>query len=152
MHVSGQGADVGVGDPSGADPHRVRVGFEPDERDPGADSRVGGDQLAGSAAVPGAVAEHHVHLLRLIEPHRDPVREQVPDGQHVLARVLQRGDHAVAHRPALGGQGGQRGHDPVLELAVGLVGGQERDLIDQHHGERVLERWGCGPAAARRTG
>ena len=134
----GQRADVGIRDPSGADPHRIRVSLQPDERHPGAGRRVRGDQLAGRAAVPGAVAEHHVHLLGFIEPHRDPVREQVPDGQHVLARVLQRGHHAVADRPALGGQGGQRGHDPVLEVAVGLVGGQERDLIDQHHGERVL--------------
>jgi hypothetical protein len=45
----------------------------------------GEDQLAGRAAVPGAVAEHHIHLLGFIEPHGDPVGERVPDGQHVLA-------------------------------------------------------------------
>ena len=137
-YLGRHGPDVGVADPSGADPHRVGVGFEPDERHPGADGGVGGDQFAGRAAIAGAVAEHHVHLLGLIQPHRDPVREQVPDTQHVLARVLQRGHHAVADRPALRRQGGQRGHDPLAELAVPLVGGQERDLIDQHHHERVI--------------
>ena len=161
--AGGHGADVGVGDPSGADPYRVGVGFNPDERHPGAGGGVGGDQLAGRAAVPGAVAEHHVHLLGFIEPHGDPVGEQVPDGQHVLARVLQGSDHAVADRAALGGEGGQGGHDPLAELAVGLVGGQERDLIDQDHGERVLpgrgvvslpsgERRRRGPACRRRPG
>ena len=134
----GHGPDVGVGDPSGADPYRVGVGFQPDERHPRADRGVGGDQLAGRPAVVGAVAEQHVGLPGLIQPHRDPVREQVPDRQHVLARVLQRGHHAVPDRPALRGQGGEGGHDPLPEFAVRLVGGQERDLIDQHHHERVL--------------
>jgi hypothetical protein len=35
--------------------------------------------FAGRAAVPGAVAEHHVDLLGFIQPHGDPVGEQVPD-------------------------------------------------------------------------
>ena len=87
-------------------PARTRTGsgsdFQPDERHPGAGRRVGRDQFAGGAAVAGTVAEHHVHLLGFIQPHRDPVGEQVADGQHLLARVLQRGDHAVADRPALG--------------------------------------------------
>ena len=98
----------------------------------------GGDLVGQGAAVPGAVAEHHVHLLGLIEPHGDPGGEQVPEGDHVLARVLQRGDHAVADRPALGGQGRQRGLGPFAQVAVGLVGGQERELVDQHHDEREL--------------
>ena len=59
---------------------------------------------------------------------------------HLLARVLQRGHHAVADRPALGRERGERGLDPLSQLPVGLVGGQERHLIHQHHHEREL---GC---------
>jgi hypothetical protein len=61
--------DIRVGHPPGPDPHRIRVRFQPDVGDPGAGGRVGGDQLAGGAAVPGAIAEHHVGLLGLVEPH-----------------------------------------------------------------------------------
>ena len=46
--VGGHGADVVVGDPGGADPHRVGVGFEPDERDPGAGGGIGGDEVGGA--------------------------------------------------------------------------------------------------------
>jgi hypothetical protein len=52
------------------------------------------------------------------------------------------GHHGVAERPALGGQGGQREHDPFLELAVRLVGGQERHLVHQDDRERILDRGG----------
>jgi hypothetical protein len=69
-------------------------------------------------------------LLGFVQPHGDPVGEQVPDAQHVLARILQRSDHAVADRATLRGERGQGVHDSLAHLAVGLVGGQERDLID----------------------
>ena len=138
----GHGVDVVIGDERGPHPHRVGVGFQPDIAHPGARGRVGGDVLAQRAAVVGAVAEHQVHLRRLVQPQRDLVGEQVADVQDLFARVLQRGDDAVADRPALRRQRGQRGEDAFLELAVGLVGGQERHLIDQHHHERV-RRVGC---------
>ena len=76
-------------------------------------------------------------MLGLIEAHGDPVREQVAQGHDLLTRVLQRGHHAEPDRAALGGQGGEGGFDPVPELLVGLVGGQEGDLIDQDHDQRV---------------
>ena len=77
------------------------------------------------------VAEHRVHLFRFIQPHGEPVGEQVPDRQHVLAGVLQRSNDGVADCPPLGGEGGSGVHDPLAQLAVVLAGGQERDLIDQ---------------------
>ncbi len=45
----------------------------------------------------------------------------------------------------MGGEGGERGEDAVLEFAVGLPGGQERDLIDEHHRERIFR---CGGVVA----
>ena len=113
---------------------------------------VGGDLVAERAAVAGAVAEHHVGLGGLIEAQGDLVGEQVADVQDFLARVLQRGDDAVADGAALGGEGGQRGEGAFFEFAVGLVGGQERDLVDQDHDERVLGRRGVVALASRRTG
>jgi hypothetical protein len=78
----------------------------------------------------------------LVQPHRDPVREQVPDRHDLLARVLQRGHHAVAHRPALRRERGQGGLDPLAQLLVGLVGGQERHLVHHDHHEREFDRRG----------
>jgi hypothetical protein len=49
------------------------------------------------------------------------VGEQVPDRQHLLARILQRGDDAVADRPALDGEGGEGGHDPVPQAKETLT-------------------------------
>ena len=103
---------------------------------------VGGNQVGGGATVAGSVAKHHVHLLGLIQPHRDPIGEQVADRHDLLARVLERGDHAVADRPALGRQRRQRRLDPLTGDLVGVVGSQERDLIDQHHHERMLDGGG----------
>ena len=114
--------------------------------------RVGGDLVAQRAAVACAVAEHQVGLGGLVQPQRDLVGEQVADVQDFLARVLQRGDDAVADRAALSGQGGQRGQDALAELAVGLVGGQERDLIDQDHDERVRGGRGVVALAAGEPG
>ena len=68
------------------------------------------------APVAGAVAEDHVHLLRLGQPQPDAGREQVPERQHVLTRVLQRGDHVHADRPALGQQQAEGGLDPVADF------------------------------------
>jgi hypothetical protein len=101
------------------------------------------------AAVPSAVAEHHVDLVGFIQPHRDPGGEQVPQVDHFFARVLQGADHADADRPALAGEGGDRGLSPFAEVAFGLVGGQERQLIDHHDQEREHGRDGerPGPAA-----
>jgi hypothetical protein len=65
-------------------------------------------------------------------------QEEIPDREHFLAGVLQRGHHAVAHRAALRREGGERGHDPLAELAVWLVRGQERDLVQKDHNERVF--------------
>jgi hypothetical protein len=62
------------------------------------------------------------------------------------------GHHGVAERPALGGQGGQREHDPFLELAVRLVGGQERHLVHKDHLERVLSGRGVLAVTAREAG
>jgi len=47
--------------------------------------------------------------------------------------VLERGDHAVADRPSLSRQRRQRRLDPLTGDLAGVVGSQERDLIDQHH-------------------
>ena len=47
--LSGHGPDVLIGHPGGADPHRVGVGFQPDERHPGAGRRVSRDQVRGGA-------------------------------------------------------------------------------------------------------
>ena len=148
----GHGADVVVGDERGPDPHRVGVGLQPDEADARAGRRVGGDLVAQRAAVAGAVAEHQVDLGRLVEAQRDLVGEQVADVEHFLARVLQRGDDAVADRAALGGERGERGEGALAELAVGLVGGQERDLVDQDHDERVLGGRGVVALAAGEPG
>ena len=82
-------------------------------------SRVGRDQLGGGASVAGSVAEDHVDLLGLVQPHGDPVGEQVADGHDFLARVLQRGDHAVPDGAALGGEGGQVGLDPLPQCLSG---------------------------------
>src|ERR1017187_9533943 len=61
----------------------------------------------------------------------DNVGKQVADVQDLFARVLQRGDYAVPDRAALRGEGRYRGEGTFFEFAVGLVGGQERDLIHQ---------------------
>ena len=100
--MDARGLDVLIGQPGGADAYWVRVTFEPDVRDTGAEVGVGADLVGRRAAVAGAVAEHHVGLLGLIEPHSYPAGEQVPDRQHVLARVLECPDDAVADRAALG--------------------------------------------------
>ena len=62
---------------------------------------------------------------------------------------MQRADHAHPDRPALAGQRGDRGLGPLAQVPVGLVGGQERQLVHQHHHERELrgQREGAGPAA-----
>jgi hypothetical protein len=100
--MDAHGLDVLIGRPGGADAYWVRVTFEPDVRDTGAEVWVGADLVGQRAAVAGAVAEHHVGLLGLIEPHSYPAGEHVPDRQHVLARVLECPDDAVADRAALG--------------------------------------------------
>jgi hypothetical protein len=129
------GLDVLIGDPGGADAYWVRVTFELDVRDTGAEVGAGADLVGQRAAVAGAVAEHRVGPLGLIEPHSYPVGEQVPDRQHVLARVLEYPDDAAADRAALGGNGGDRGQRPLAELAVGLVRGVGRNPAESR-------RWG----------
>ena len=57
---------------------------------------------------------------------------------HVLARVLECPDDAVADRAALGGEGGDRGQRPLAELAVGLVHGVGRN---PSRALRVATRW-----------
>ena len=69
-------------------------------------------------------------------------------GYHVLARILQRPDHAHPHRPALAGQRRDGRLSPLAQVAFGLVGGQERQLIDQHDDERVPGRGGEGAGEA----
>jgi len=101
----GHRGDIGIRDPRGADPYRVRVGGQPDVGNSGADRGVGGDPVGQCAAVAGAVAEHHVHLFGFVQAHGDPVGEQVADRHDLFARVLQRSHHAVADRPALGWSG-----------------------------------------------
>ncbi|OPG13840.1 hypothetical protein B1L11_06315 [Microbispora sp. GKU 823] len=87
-----------------------------------------------------AVAEDHVHLLGLVEQECDLDGEQVADVHDLLAGVLECGHDADADRAALGGEDGERGDGPGAEQLVGLVGDQERHLVDEHQGERV----GCG--------
>ena len=128
--------NVGVGDVPGADPHRVRGGLQPHIGHPGADLGQRRDLVGEGAAVAGAVAEHHVDLVGFVQPHGDPGGEQVPQVDHVLARVLQRPDHAHADGAALAGEGGDGGFGAFAEVAFGLVGGQERQLIDDHDQER----------------
>jgi hypothetical protein len=58
------------------------------------------------------IAEPHKPVLDVEDKIRgapDNVGKQVADVQDFLARVLQRGDDAVADRPALRREGGQRG-------------------------------------------
>src|SRR5882724_6013046 len=90
---------------------------------------IGRDLVAERATVSRAVAEHHVHLRRLVQPQGELVGEQVPNVQNLFARILERGDDAVAHGAALCRQRGQGGEDAFPELSVGLVGGQEGDLV-----------------------
>src|SRR5262245_21100237 len=45
---------------------------------------------------------------------------------------------AKPHGPALSGQGREGGLHPVAELPVREVGGEEGNLIDEDHDERVL--------------
>ena len=111
---------------------------------PAPSSGIRGDVVGQRAAIPCAVAEDHVHLLGLVQPERDLVGEQVADVHDLFARVLERGQDADPDRPALGGERGQRGGDAQLEALVGLVGGQERDLVDHDQDERVIDGGGVG--------
>jgi hypothetical protein len=78
-------------------------------------------------------------LVGLIQPQRDAGREQVAEADHVLARVLQRADDADADRPTLAGQRGYRCLSALTLVTIGLVGGEERELVDEHDEERKLQ-------------
>jgi hypothetical protein len=69
------------------------------------------------------------------EPQRDPHGEQVPEGQHLLARVLQRCHDNNTDGAALGQQHRQRLADPPAQVAVRQVGGEERHFVHDHHNQ-----------------
>ena len=108
--------DVGEPDPDG-----FGVRLDPDV----ADALEGvGDLLTAGASVVAAGAEHHVGLVGLVQPERDPGREQPPHRHHFLAGVLAGADHDDTDGAALGQQQVQRGLDPLLGLPVHHIGGQ----------------------------
>ncbi|OLT10142.1 hypothetical protein BJF78_29215 [Pseudonocardia sp. CNS-139] len=92
--------------------------------------------MRGRPAFPGAVAEHHVDLFGLVEPHGDLDREQMPEVDHRLARVLHRADHAHTERTALACERLQRHLRAGLEPLVGLVGDDVGQLVDDQEHER----------------
>ncbi len=96
--------------------------------------------VAGGAPVADAPAERHVDLDVFDEAQRDPDREQVAEGDHVLAGVLHRRHDQHAGGPALGEQQLQRRLGAFLQVAVGGVGDQRGQLVDQNHDQRLFDR------------
>lgn len=79
------------------DPHRLGLTIDPDIPD----TRQGfGDLVTAGTASPGTLGEHQTNLSRLSQPERKTSREQIPERQDLLARVLQRADPVTpAARP-----------------------------------------------------
>ena len=76
--------NVGVRDPSGADPYRVGIGLQADERHPGANRRVGRNQLTGRAVGYAVVAalqdpRKDVLAIRNLFPDRIAMRLDEPE-------------------------------------------------------------------------
>ncbi len=129
--------------------NRTRTGsamsVEADVADAG---QVLADLVTAGAAVACALAEDQGDVVAFGQPQRDPGREQVADGQDLLARVLHRPDHADADRAALGQQQRQRGGDPSFGVPVDHVGGQRGELVDDHQDQRLLDGRGVQPGPA----
>jgi hypothetical protein len=73
------------------------------------------------AAFPDAVAEDHVDLFGLIQPHRDLEGEQVAAVEDLLAGVLNLPDHTDSGGAALGQDGLQRRVGSLAQPGVRLV-------------------------------
>ena len=129
----GEVGDVGVGDVKG--PDALRLGGAVDHHVTHTGGGVG-DEVAFRACIPGTLAEHHRRLAGFGQAQPDPHGEQLPHGQGVFGRILDRGDDADADRSALGEQQPEQMFDLGAYFAVGDVGRQGGDFVDDHHEQR----------------
>ena len=97
------------------------------------------DLVAPGTRRHGAVAEHHRRLHSIPKTEPDGLREQATGGQRLLARILETGKHDEADGAALRCQGRERSVRSAEQIAIGLVGGESGELVDQNDNGRAVE-------------
>ena len=133
---SGQGQDVLVREVGGADSAHVAA---PLDTHVGNSGRQFGDVVGLRPPLAGTVSEHHVHLDRVVEAHRNSRREQVTPADDVLAGVLDCCDHRDPDRAALSEEQPEGVLDPPDDGPLG-EGAQRGELVDDDHQVRAVHR------------
>src|SRR5699024_1569647 len=95
------------------------------------------DQVRQGSLDAHAVAKHHVDLVRSGQPEREPVGEQVPNGDDVLGWVLDIGHDRESQSTALSSDLAEQ---LVHRARVVAVGGEHAQFVDDQDLVRVLDR------------
>lgn len=94
------------------------------------------------------IPEHHRGLHAVAKAESDGLREEASSWQRLLSRILEAGEHNEPDRPPPRGERRECGIGSPEQIAIGLVGSEGGELVDQHHDRRALRARGVLPGLA----